>query len=52
MGLDRGYFEGIPAQEILANCVLMKVPRAEWPNVRIGIRIMVNAAKPILNAKK
>jgi len=39
---------GIDAQEIAAACVLMRVPRAEWPSVFAGVRLMSDAAKPKL----
>jgi len=43
---------GIAGAEIESICRLQHVPRREWPDVLLGIRLMTAAARPILNAKK
>jgi hypothetical protein len=46
----RFVYHGIPAQEIRAACVLLRIEREKWPLVTSGIvQIMVPAAKPLLN---
>lgn len=52
LGFGGAYWQGISAQEIDAACRLRCVPRAKWPEVLDGVRIMESAAQPILNEKK
>lgn len=34
---------GVPAAEVRAALLLMRVPRAEWPDVLAGVRVMDRA---------
>lgn len=51
-GFERAHWMGISAQEIDAVCRLQNVPRAEWPDVLLGVRMMAGAAAAVLNEKK
>lgn len=42
-------WEGISTVESNAMLIALKVPRAQWFEIRVGVQLMVNAALPILN---
>lgn len=44
--------KGITAQEIEAACRLLRIPPGRWEEVSQGVRVMANAAGPILNKRK
>lgn len=44
-------YTGITAQEIEAACRLLRIPAGRWEEVSQGVRIMANAAGPVLNKK-
>lgn len=51
MGLQQVIVEGISTQEIIAALLLHRVPRTQWSEIHAGVRLMVHAALPELNAK-
>ena len=52
LGLEQAYWHGIAASEVVSVCLTQGIPRREWNEVLRGVRVMVNAAKPVLNEKK
>lgn len=52
VGMEKTIFEGIPTQEIVASMLALRVPRRDWPETARGVRVMVAAAMPVLNARK
>lgn len=51
-GFDRAYWHTIPNMEVVATCLAQRIPRNEWAEVLMGVRVMVKAARPVLNEKK
>ena len=49
---ERMYWVGISNAEVYAVCRLQSVPEEKWAAVLVGIRMMVGAARPLLNEKK
>lgn len=45
------FYTGISAAEVHHVCQLLGVPADEWPSVLGKVRIAVNAAAPLLNAR-
>lgn len=45
-------WDGIAAREIESVMTIMRVPRTEWIDVLDGVRVMVEAARPHLNAER
>lgn len=50
-GAERAVFTGIPPSEVQAVCDLLGIPQQERANVLFGVRLMVNALLPELNAR-
>lgn len=44
-------YKGIAAQEIESACRLLRIPPGRWEEVSQGVRVMANAAGPVLNRK-
>jgi hypothetical protein len=51
-GFGGAHHQGIANAEVIATCMALHVPRPEWGEVLMGVRVMVNAARPVLNEKK
>lgn len=52
VGFERTTFDGISGQEIIASMLAHRVPRAQWTEVFVGVRVMAGAAKPVLNERR
>ncbi|MEO5626922.1 MAG: DUF1799 domain-containing protein [Dokdonella sp.] len=52
IGMAGGFWMGISGQEIDSVCRLQKVPRDEWHEVLLGVRLMASKAAPVMNEKK
>lgn len=49
VGMSKPYYQGISPSEIESVCRLMRIPVADWTYVLDSVRLMANAAAPILN---
>jgi hypothetical protein len=50
VGMNGQVWMGISAAEVRAAAQMLHVPRKEWPEMLYGVALMVEAAKPHLNA--
>jgi len=51
MGFEKTLYEGISTQEIVAAMLLHRVPRKDWPDTAHSVRVMIKAARPVLNSE-